>query len=427
MANKIVVVDDDPIVGSLTQELLLDAGFQVILISDSLKAMDAIKEHSPLAAVLDILMPGIDGLTLCHQIKSDPQTKSVKVVMVSGKAFHADRQKALNYGAELFIEKPYNVETFGQQMKDLAGGIPPVAAISMPKAAELGPKAGAAGSVMTATIWGCRSLSPIKQGEPSKYGRATACATLEIGEDLLIFDAGSGLTALSADILKADRYKTLWLFLTHFHQDHVEGLGGFSCLRAPGYSLNLAGARDPDQSLAEKVSEIFDSAPSKYGPVTAPIDLYEMTEDAYEILPGIQVTSFYANHPGTTLGFMVEHQGRRFVYCPDSEIYGERGTALQDYDEKLGKMIAGADLLIHDARYTEEDYRTRLNNGHSSFASVVDFAGRNDIKRLVITHHDDQYNDKVIDRIATAARQRITDKGLSVQLFMATEGLKLAI
>jgi CheY-like chemotaxis protein len=427
MAHKIVVVDDDPVVGTLTKELLLEAGYEVQLISDSLQALDAVKRESPILVVLDIIMPGLDGLTLCRQLKNDPQTKDIRVVMVSGKAFHADRQRAKDYGAELFIEKPYNVEKFAQQVKDLVASAAPSPEAAGPKPVELGPPPGTAGTVMTATVWGCRSLSPEKRGERSKYGRATSCVSLEVGGELLIFDAGSGLNALSAQLQKDGRYKTLWLFLTHFHQDHVEGLGGFSCLRAPGFTLNIGGINDPDKSLADKVAEVFDAAPGKYGPVSAPIELYEMTEDTYEILPGIQVTSFFANHPGMTLGFMVESGERKFVYCPDSELYGERGTALQDYDEELGKICAGADLLIHDARYTEEDYRTRLDNGHSSWRSAVEFAGRNKIKRLVLTHHDDQYSDAVIDSVAAAAARLVAEKGYSLELAMAAEGLKIGI
>ena len=126
MATRIMVVDDDPLIGELTTSLLRDAGYDVELINDSVKALESIKAHPPAAAVLDILMSGLDGLTLCHRIKSDPATKDVRVVIVSAKAFHADRQRALDYGAELFIEKPYDIETFAKQIGEiLARQTPP--------------------------------------------------------------------------------------------------------------------------------------------------------------------------------------------------------------------------------------------------------------------------------------------------------------
>ncbi len=69
MAAQIIIVDDDPLVGGLTLELLTDAGYQARLIQDSLKAQDIIKAEKPALVVLDILMPGLDGLTLLHRLK----------------------------------------------------------------------------------------------------------------------------------------------------------------------------------------------------------------------------------------------------------------------------------------------------------------------------------------------------------------------
>ncbi|MEK7858552.1 MAG: response regulator [Elusimicrobiota bacterium] len=423
MPGKIIVVDDDPIVGNLTRELLADAGYEVQLISDSMVALEAIKAQKPLLAVLDILMPGIDGLTLCHQIKNEPTTQAVKVAIVSGKAFHADRQRAAKYGADLFIEKPYDIENFGAMISGLIGG-----AVPAPKAAPApAPMAAVAEPKLHFTIWGCRSLSPIKAGESSAYGRASSCVSLETGGHMLIFDAGTGIQGLGEKLVRSNKHKALWLFLTQFNQDHVEGLASFACARQPGYTLNISGANDPDISLQDRIAEIFETASSKLGDVQCAFELYEMKEESYDILPGLKLTSFFANHPGTTLGFIVESEGRKTIYCPDSEIYGERGTALQDYDEKLGALCAGADLLIHDGRYTDADYQTRKDNGHSSWVSTVKFAGRNKVKRLVLFHHDDQYSDKVLDSIDAQARALIAEKGYALDFAMAREGLKISV
>ena len=429
MATRIMVVDDDPLVGELSSSLLRDAGFEVELIADSFKALELIKAQPPAIAVLDILMPGLDGMTLCHRIKSDLATKDVRVVMVSGKAFHADRKRALDYGAELFIEKPYNVDTFAQQIGDLvAGQAPPPPAPT--EEAKLGPQPQQQeppDAKLHMTIWGCRSLSPFKGGEPSRYGRQTACVTLETDRDLLIFDAGSGIVPLGREVLRSGRVKDLWLFLTHFHQDHFEGLADFTPAYAPGYKLNISGANDPDQSLQDRIQRIFETAPPELGALQAELQLFEMLEETYEVLPGVQVSPFFANHPGTTLAFVIELEGRRFAYCPDSEIYGEEGTALQDYDERLGRLIQGVDLLVHDARYLDSDYQTRKNNGHSSWVNAVHLAGRSGVKRLVLFHHDDAYTDAILDRIEADAQKVVAQKGYKMQVFMAREALKIGI
>jgi CheY-like chemotaxis protein len=428
MGARIIVVDDDPLVGELSSSLLRDAGYDVELIDDSFKALEAIKAAPPAVAVLDILMPGLDGMTLCHRIKSDPVTKNVRVVMVSGKAFHADRKRAMDYGAELFIEKPYNVDVFAQQIGELIGGQAP-APPPPPEEAKLGPQSPqeAPDAKLHMTVWGCRSLSPFKGGEPSKYGRQTACVSLETERDLLIFDAGSGIGPLGREIVKSGKHKELWLFLTHFHQDHFEGLAEFAPAYQPGYKLNICGANDPDQALQDRIQRIFETAPPELGALQAELQLFEMLEETYEVIPGVQVSPFFANHPGTTLAFIIELEGRRFAYSPDSEIYGEEGTALQDYDERLCKLIQGTDLLVHDARYLDSDYQTRKNNGHSSWVNTVNLAGRSGVKNLVLFHHDDAYTDAVLDGIAAEAQKLVEQKSYKMQVVMAREALKLGI
>ncbi|MEK7381763.1 MAG: MBL fold metallo-hydrolase, partial [Elusimicrobiota bacterium] len=128
-----------------------------------------------------------------------------------------------------------------------------------------------------------------------------------------------------------------------------------------------------------------------------------------------------------TLGYALQTEGRKIVYCPDSEIYGENATALQDYDEKLGGLCRNADLLFHDARYTPEDYEANRNSGHSSFIAAVDFAGRNRIKHLVLVHQDDRYADDVLDKMAQAAAARAAEKGYDLKVSLGREGLRLSV
>ncbi|OGS37262.1 MAG: hypothetical protein A2506_04010 [Elusimicrobia bacterium RIFOXYD12_FULL_66_9] len=423
MATPVIVVDDDPIVGTLTLELLHDAGFEAILIQDSLKAQDVIKKEQPRLVILDILMPGIDGLTLLHRLKSDPETEKIKAIIVSGKSFEAEKNRAMQYGAELFIEKPYDVETFGQQITDIlkAEGVEPKKIARPPSAAAPMPRA-----ELKITVWGCRSSSSAVSPVVTRYGKHTSCVSVETLRHLLVFDAGSGISLLGNELMKNGKFKDMWIFLTHFHNDHIEGLPGLPLARDAGYTLHIAGASDPDKSLEKSIAEAFEPG---FGDEVPPcrLELYELREESYEVLPGVRMTSFYANHPGTTLGYSLVAEDRKIVYCPDSEIYGEDATALQDYDEKLGGLCRDADLLFHDGRYTPEDYEANRNSGHSSFIAAVDFAGRNRIKHLVLVHQDDRYADDVLDKMAKDAEARVTEKGYKLKVSLGREGLRLNV
>lgn len=423
MATQVIVVDDDPIVGSLTLELLKEAGFTALLIQDSMKAQEQIKRDQPALVVLDILMPGIDGLTLLHRLKSDPETEKIRAIIVSGKSFEAEKTRARQYGAELFIEKPYDVESFGQKVTEImkSSGVEAKKIARPPSAPAPAPRA-----ELKAAVWGCRSASSAMSPVVTRYGKHTSCVSIELPQSLIVFDAGSGISLLGNELMKSGRFKELWLFLTHFHHDHVEGLAGFPCAREKDFTLHISGASDPDKSLEAALAEALEPG---FGGEAPPcnIELYELIEQTYEIMPGVRMTAFYANHPGTTLGFVLQTEDRKIVYCPDSEIYGDFGTALQDYDEKLGGLVHGADLLIHDGRYTDEDYAKNRNTGHSSFLAAVDFAGKNKVKQLILVHQDDSYADDVLDKMSKAADARVAEKGYAMKVALGREGLRLSV
>lgn len=416
MPVQVIIVDDDPIVGSLTLELLQEAGFSALLIQDSLTAQDAIKKEQPGLVLLDILMPGIDGLTLLHRLKSDPATSKLKVVILSGKSFASEKGRAMQYGAELFIEKPYDVDDFAKKVAGLLN-------------TSATPRANAPilhRSEFKVSIWGCRAEEETSPAAASRYGRRTSCISVETARNLFVFDAGSGIVALGDSLLKKGAPREMWLFLTHFHLDHVEGLSDFPCARDPGFTLHIAGAADPDKTLQGSIAEAF--APG-FGGGAPPcrLQLYEVREETYEILPGVRMTPFYANHPGTTFGYILTSGGRKIIYCPDSEIYGEAATALQDYDEKLGGLCRDADLLFHDGRYTDEDYHAQPNTGHSSFLASVDFAGKNNVKQLILVHQDGRYDDAALDAMAQAAEARVAERGYRLKVTLGREGLNLAV
>lgn len=419
MLAQIIIVDEDPLVGALTLELLTDAGYAARLIQDSLKAQDIIKAEKPALVILDILMPGLDGLTLLHRLKSDPETEPIRAIIVSGKSFEAEKQRAAQYGAEAFIEKPYDVELFAQRVHDIMKkqGVAPKTIARAPS--EPTPRA-----ELKAVVWGCRSSSSAVSPVVTRYGKHSSCVSIETPSHIFVFDAGSGISLLGNELMKSGKHKELWLFLTHFHHDHVEGLAGFPCAREMDYTLHISGASDPDKSLEQSLKAAFEPGFGEEIP-PAKVELYELMEQTYEILPGVRLSAFYANHPGTTLAYILQTDGRKIVYCPDSELYGEYATALQDYDEKIGVMCRGADLMFHDGRYTAEDYKKNRNAGHSSFLAAVDFAGKNLVKALVLVHQDDSYDDAVLDQMGKDAQAHVNERGYKLKVALGREGLSI--
>ena len=121
MGVEAVIVDDDPVGGELMSELLSEKGFTPRLVDDSTKAVAVIKAEKPRLVILDILMPGLDGLTLLKTLKTSQETRALRVVMVSGKAFPAEAARAQRNGADLYINKPYDAETVADQIIAVVG------------------------------------------------------------------------------------------------------------------------------------------------------------------------------------------------------------------------------------------------------------------------------------------------------------------
>lgn len=427
----VIVVDDDPMVGTLTRDLLLDEGYKVLLIQDSLSAISALKEKKPRLLIMDIMMPGLDGMEICKRVKSDPDLKNVKVILVSGKSMQIEKQRAFKLGADSFIQKPYNVDIFAQTIRQVLEGTtarsappsvpPPVAAPvevqPAPEPPDLEP------GTIRVGIWGCRGLSPVIPNSASKYGRQTSCVSVETRDHLFVLDAGTGIIPLGEEIIRKRRPREIWNVITHFHLDHIIGLSSFAPAHRPEYSIHIAGANDPEKKLRDAVQQAF------YGSFawlqqqpSAKIDLYEVIEDTYELVPGVKLSTMYANHPTTTLCLGLELFGKKIIYSPDSEIFSDT-TAMQDYDEKLGNFCKGADILIHDANYTDEQYDSHKNQGHSGATNTLEFAAEKAAaKELVLFHLNASATDEELDAMHETCVKTAAANGWPIKCGIAKEG-----
>jgi ribonuclease BN (tRNA processing enzyme)/ActR/RegA family two-component response regulator len=418
-------------VGELSRDLLTDAGYTVTLVQDSMQAIPTIKAEMPRLIVTDIMMPGITGMDICKAVKSDRALKHIKIIVVSGKSYDVEKQRAFQFGADFFLQKPYNVDTFSATVKSIlegssANAAPPPAAPVAPdiiredEAVQISDLQ--AGQIRV-TVWGARGLPHVMPNSASRYGRQTSCVSVETKDHLFVMDAGTGIVELGKEIVAKKRYyKDIWICLTHFHLDHILGLGRFAPLYDPNFSIHLIGANDPEKSLKEVAQATFYSSFSlTKQPPKAKIDIYEILEDNYELFPGVKLSSMYANHPTSTMIYVLDMLGKRITYSPDSEIWGD-ATAFQDYDEKLGGFVKGSDILIHDAVYTDKDYETRKHEGHSGLSVVVDFAAEKaEARDLVLFHAHPDYSDEDLDKMLADAKARAAAKGFTVECHLPSE------
>ncbi|MBI4054909.1 MAG: response regulator [Elusimicrobia bacterium] len=424
MSNpEIIIIDDDPIVGQLTFDILQEAGFQTQLLQEGRKLLELAKRVRPRAILLDIMMPGIDGLSLCRMIRKETELKDSKIVIISAKAFPLDKERAYQQGADLFIEKPYNIDTLAPKIAAIIGP-PHTPTIKTPAPPPTRPP-----TLQTAQleIWGCRGIAPLSTGQQSRYGSRTPCISLEIpGSPLIILDAGTGILPLGEMLVKSPAHQRLKILLTHFHLDHIQGLGTFACARDSRCTLEIYGPDDPERDLKEMVREIFTSVLSPMAnPPKARLEIHPIAEGTAELGPQIQLHALYTFHPSTTLAFALEFSGKKIIYCPDSEVQIEPGTAFLDYTEKLTRFCENADILIHDAQYTPEDYQKHKQLGHSSWEMALELGLQAKAKKLLLFHHNPAYSDAQLDGLYEACRQKAQAVPGAPQILMAQEGQKI--
>lgn len=121
MAYTVLVVEDEPNIVLSLQFVMRQVGFTVRVASDGDQALRAVDEYVPDLVLLDIMIPKRDGFTVCESIRANPSCSNVKIIMLSAKSREADRDKALELGANEFITKPFSTRLLGDVVKKLMG------------------------------------------------------------------------------------------------------------------------------------------------------------------------------------------------------------------------------------------------------------------------------------------------------------------
>ena len=425
----ILIIDDDEMVAELSKSVLQDDNYSIETLNSSEAAMEKIRQEHPKLVITDIMMPGVTGMDICKAIKMDPALKDIKVIVMSGKSFSIEKQRAQNFGAEFYIQKPYDIPQFRKDVAAVIDGTKsfatePPPAPSIPSNAENAPKeSNLSDGQMRLTIWGARGFSAVIPNSASAYGRQTSCVSIETKDNIFIFDAGTGIIELGKKIVAEKRYyKDIWIMLTNFHLDHTLGLSEFEPMYDPHFSIHLVGASDPEKSLREITQNSLYSSFSLHSTQPkAAVDINEIQEDEYEICPGIFLEAVYANHPTSTVMYKISLLGRVIVYAPASEIW-EDATAFQDFNEKTATFVKDTDILIHDAAIKDSDYEKYRNRGHSCVSNIVNFViDKTSIKELILFQAMAEYSDDTIDEMLLDAMGCISSKGSSLTCHMAKE------
>jgi CheY-like chemotaxis protein/phosphoribosyl 1,2-cyclic phosphodiesterase len=285
---------------------------------------------------------------------------------------------------------------------------------------------------MHVRFWGTRGSLP-KPGQTTlRYGGNTSCVEVRAADGtLVVLDCGTGAHGLGCALVAASPSPIRgYLLIGHTHWDHIQGFPFFTPLFVPGnvWAIYAPGGHGGqiEASLAGQMA--YEYFPITFEALQAEVQLHDLTEGVFE-LGSVRVTTQYLNHPALTLGYRLEADGATLVYATDYEPHALHplgappGTApVHHEDRRHIRFLEGADLVIHDAQYTLDDFPTKAGWGHTPMECAVDYAMLARVKQLALFHHDPDRHDEAIDRLCELARARAGAGAGMLQVFAAAEG-----
>lgn len=294
---------------------------------------------------------------------------------------------------------------------------------------------------------GVRGSIPVPGRNTVRYGGNTTCLEVRAGDHLIIIDAGTGIISLGNEMMgnfmsqdektrSENPMKAVMLF-THTHLDHVMGLPFFTPVFIGSSRLYMFGSmyydRDFKHSLAQSMHSPlfpveFDKLPSmrdvqnikesqvillKQGQEKPVVEDFFRPEHPYpDDAVKIFIHQSYAHPCNGVLVYRIEYKDKKLVFATDIEGY-------KSPDTRLTKFAKDADVLIHDAQYTEHEYIMTQGFGHSTIDMSIEVAKAANVKNLYLFHHDPRHTDDKLDEIHNYA------KGIFNNTKMAIEDLEL--
>jgi len=294
---------------------------------------------------------------------------------------------------------------------------------------------------MKVRFWGTRGSIATPGRGTIRFGGNTSCVEVTTDSGVqLILDCGTGARELATSMMSGGAQGlNCHILLGHTHWDHIQGFPFFSPAFVKGNSLAIYGPEGSRKSLHHVLAGQmeFTYFPVQLDQLAAKISYHDLGEGAHTI-GGVRVATQFLNHPAMTVGYRIEADGVAVVYLVDHEPFsdplwragaepGRLDPILHDGDLRHARFMAGADLLIHDAQYTPEEYARKKNWGHSAYDYVVQIASAAGVRRVALTHHDPTNDDDLVAEIEQQARNRALRCAAGLDAFCACEGQEIVL
>jgi CheY-like chemotaxis protein/phosphoribosyl 1,2-cyclic phosphodiesterase len=285
-------------------------------------------------------------------------------------------------------------------------------------------------------FWGTRGSIATPGPSTNKFGGNTSCVEVVSNSGTrVIFDCGTGARLLGAHLMAhAPKPIEALIMLSHTHWDHIQGFPFFTPLFVPGNRFTVCGPKGANASIPEVLAGQMEYTyfPVDLSQLGAEIS-YKSIGEGYKEINDVRLSNELLNHPAIAFGYRVDADGASILYLCDHEPYweplwhsdsppGKIESILHDGDRRHALFMQNADVVIHDAQYTPEEYPAKKNWGHSTYTYVTQIAAAAGVRRLFLTHHDPAHDDAFLEEIECKAQALARSIGSDMQVSCAREG-----
>jgi len=287
-------------------------------------------------------------------------------------------------------------------------------------------------TAMQVRFWGTRGSIAAPGPNTARYGGNTSCVEVRASDGtVIILDCGTGARELGLHLERTMQQPIrLHLFIGHTHWDHIQGFPFFVPAFLPGSELNIYAPIGFQRGLEDAMAGQMEYSyfPVKMRDLRSRIHFTELDEGFFRV-GDVLVETQFLNHTAPTIAYRMTSDGASIAYATDHEPFWNASGRISQHpgDERHIAFLKGANLVIHDAQYTDEEYRDKVGWGHSSLEYAVDVALAAGVERLVLFHHDPAHDDAAMERMEAMARAHVGRRGQALEVLAAREGLELQV
>ena len=431
--GRILIGEDVGAIAFKMQVSLEQLGYSVAVAADGEAALHLALETAPDLVILDIMMPKMHGIDVLKALRHDARTEKIGVLICTARDFRADTAECRALGVCDVLVKPFETPQLVEAVEAFFIRRSRAAALGAPGPAAVAPfRATLEDSPGRFVLWGTRGSTPVPGARFLRHGGNTSCMAVVFGDEKFIFDAGSGIRDLGIEAMSGRR-RNLHLFITHTHWDHIQGFPFFTPAYVPGFELTIYGAEGFGKDLESVFRGQLDREyfPVQMEDMNSQIVFRHLAENP--VLAGDAKISWeFAQHPGATVGYKIEVGGRKIAWVPDNEFLqgytGAPEAITRDHPlaapyARMIEFLSDADVVVHEAQYTTEEYPGKIGWGHSSIANAAVLMKLAGVKRWIVTHHDPMHDDAFLETKLNLTRRILDRIGHPIQVCHGYDGM----